>query len=313
MISVVMSTYKEPIEYIEQSINSILNQTYRDIEFVIIVDNPDNAEHIEYIQNRMSGDSRIKLSINEKNCGLTESLNRAIALARGTFIARMDADDIAEVDRLECQLAYLIENNLDLVGCNMRDMDENGNIIQGAITRYPTLDGIIKNYLKTNSAVPHPTWLVRKSVYLESGFYCDFPACEDYEFLTRIAIDGKRLGNVCAPKLRYRINSAGISCSKRVSQKTSLYYVRKNYLLQKKSNLVDFQKFLLSEEGKRKQERLRRYYEQSDKLKSFRRSKKKLAFIILGVWTFINLKEGRTVIANLLRERILQLRNRKHY
>lgn len=61
-----MSTYKEPIEYIEQSINSILNQTYRDIEFVIIVDNPDNAEHIEYIQNRMSGDSRIKLSINEK-------------------------------------------------------------------------------------------------------------------------------------------------------------------------------------------------------------------------------------------------------
>ena len=97
MISVVMSTYKEPIEYIEQSINSILNQTYRDIEFVIIVDNPDNAEHIEYIQNRMSGDSRIKLSINEKNCGLTESLNRAIALARGTFIARMDADDIAEI------------------------------------------------------------------------------------------------------------------------------------------------------------------------------------------------------------------------
>lgn len=308
-----MSTYKEPIEYIEQSINSILNQTYRDLEFVIVVDNPDNTEHIEYIQNRMLGDSRIKLSVNEKNCGLTESLNRAIALTKGAFIARMDADDIAETDRLECQLAYLIENDLDLVGCNMRDMDENGNIIHGAVTHYPTLDSVIKNYLKTNSAIPHPTWLVRKNVYVESGFYCDFPACEDYEFLTRIAIDGKRLGNVCEPKLRYRINSAGISCRKRVLQKTSLYYVRKNYLVQKNSNIVDFQDFLLSEEGKRKQEDLRQYYEQSDKLKSFRRKRKRLAFIVLGFWMFVNLKEGRAVIVNLLKERILQLRSRKHY
>lgn len=308
-----MSTYKEPIDYIEQSINSILNQTYKDIEFVIIVDNPENVAHIKHIQEKMRKDSRIRLSINEKNCGLTESLNRAIALAKGNFIARMDADDIAESDRLECQLAYLMTNDLDLVGCNIRDIDENGNIIHKEGTHYPTLDNVIKLYLKTNSAIPHPTWLVRKNVYVDSGMYYDFPACEDYEFLTRIAIDGKRLGNVCEPKLRYRINSTGISCSKKVFQKTSLYYIRKNYIVRRKSNLAEFQKFLSSKAGKRKQERLLLYYEQSNKLKSLFREKQWLTFVALGIKIFISSEEGRLVVLGLLRERILRLRSRKRY
>ena len=308
-----MSTYKEPLNYIDQSINSILNQTYKDFEFVIVVDNPENKEHIKYIQDRMRNDTRIRLSINERNLGLTKSLNKAITLTKGEFIARMDADDIAELDRLECQLAYLTANNLDLVGCNIRDIDENGDFIYESGTHYPTNDAIIKKYLRINSAIPHPTWLVRKSVYVESGLYCDFPACEDYEFLTRIAIDGKQLGNVFEPKLRYRINNTGISCSKKVSQKTSFYYVRKNYINQRKSSLADFYDFLSGVAGQKKQEGLRRYYEASGKLKLLLKERRRFSFVFLGVKTFICSEEGRQVILDFLKGEILRLRSGKKY
>ena len=76
MISVVMSTYREPIKYIKESVNSILHQTYKDIEFIIIVDDPDNFELIQYLKNISHSDERIKLYINEKNIGLTASLNK---------------------------------------------------------------------------------------------------------------------------------------------------------------------------------------------------------------------------------------------
>lgn len=307
-----MSTYKEPLEYIQLSLESILGQTYIELEFVIIVDAPDNEELISYLKERALGDSRIKISINEKNCGLTESLNRAIRLASGEYIARMDADDISEPERLESQLNYLIKYGLDLVGCNIRDIDEMGNIINPNGTDYPTTDGAIKEYLKTNSAIPHPTWFCKRTVY-EEFQYIDFPSCEDYEFLTRIALNGLKLGNVKEPMLRYRINSKGISASKKVQQKTSQYFVRRNYNAGRISGLVEFINFVNSREGKKKQSSLTQYYEQSAKLKEYWVNGNNLRFILSGLKTVASKKEARNVIFCIYKEKRLKKKYGNNY
>lgn len=302
-----MSTYREPDRYVEQAVDSILNQTYKDIELIITVDDPDNTKVIEFLQSKKQIDRRIVLQINEKNRGIVESLNRGISVAKGEYIARMDADDISEPDRLEKELDYLISNNLDLVGCNVRNIDEDGNIINMKGTHYPTSDKMIKKYLKRENAVPHPTWLIKKSIFENTHLYRDFRACEDYEFLTRIALDGRKLGNIREPKLRYRINLKGISSSKKILQKTGLYYIRRNYILKKKSDVFEFYAFLEGDKGKRKAKRLEKYYRQSAILKQRLYEKKWGSFLLIGIHTFFKFQEARQAVIGGLTERILRL------
>lgn len=306
MISVIMSTYREPLKYVRESAASILNQTYQDIEFIIIVDDPNHEELIVYLKDLENADNRVKVVVNEVNCGLPESLNKAIKLSSGEYIARMDADDISEADRLEAELKFLQENNLDLVGCNIRNIDEDGHIINIRGTNYPVSDAAIKKYLKTNSAIPHPTWLVRRKVYIDSGMYQNFPAAQDYDFLTRIAIDNKKLGNLREPKFRYRINDSGISSKKKVLQKTIQHYIKQNYKKGKKSSLDNFYKFLNSKEGEKKKYGLKKYYEQSAKLKTLWKKRRYIEFLMLGTITFFFSDEGRGVVLNVIKEKFLE-------
>ena len=197
--------------------------------------------------------------------------------------------------------------------CAVKDIDENGKILNPIGTHYPTSDKVIKKFLKTNSAIIHPTWLTRKSVYIEMGMYHDFPACEDYEFLTRIALAGYRLGNLKEAKQMYRINTKGISNTKKIMQKSSHYFVKHNYNAKRQSNLDEFYQFIESDAGKKKQKSLRNYYEDSAKLKEYYRARKWGMFLTAGIKTFIKSAEGRTVVISIFREKLLQLRYGKCY
>lgn len=106
-VSVIMSVYKEPVEWLHESIDSILNQTFTDFEFIIICDNPSYDEGIALLYAYKEKDHRIVLIENEKNLGLTKSLNKGITVAKGDFIARMDADDISLPERFEKQMSLL--------------------------------------------------------------------------------------------------------------------------------------------------------------------------------------------------------------
>ena len=110
MISVIMSVYNEKSIYVEKSIDSILNQTYNDLEMVIVLDSPDNETLLRILKEYTHKDARVKLLINDRNSGLAMSLNRAIEVAQGEYLARMDADDISKPERLERELEYLIKN-----------------------------------------------------------------------------------------------------------------------------------------------------------------------------------------------------------
>lgn len=227
-ISVIMPVYNESKEYVEHSLGSLLRQTYKNIEVVIIIDNPKNQKVIEYIAEQSLYDQRIRIIKNKKNIGLSKSLNRALKVVTGSYIARMDADDIAKEDRLYRQLSFLKENNLDLVGSNVLDIDENGELI-GTGTTYPTTSLKIYRYLRYGDCLPHPTWLGKRKVFETMEGYRDIVACEDYDFVLRGRLKGFRYGVIKEPLLYYRINTKGISQTNSMKQRLTSYLLQNAY------------------------------------------------------------------------------------
>lgn len=214
MISVLMSVYNEPVEFLRESVLSILNQNYKNIEFIIVIDNPQNKEARSFLEDVAKRDQRLILVKNKVNRGLTFSLNKAFNLSRGKYIARMDADDISQKDRLYKELNYLIRNSLDLVSSNTINFYKDSF----QQTNYPYKDSLIKFFLKYGNCMPHPTWLIKRDAFVRLNGYREVFACEDYDFLLRGALIGLKYGLIKEPLLKYRINNTGITRSNVILQ-----------------------------------------------------------------------------------------------
>lgn len=227
-VSVLMSTYKETESYLRQAIESILDQTFKDFEFIIILDNPDNKEHIAFINDYVCKDERIKFYINDKNMGLTNTLNRGLKLAEGKYICRMDADDISELYRMEHQKKYLEENDFDLIGGISQMIDEDGNTIY-SIKKVPTNFKKIKKCIKYNQVISHPTWFGKKEVFDKLNGYRNMPLCEDYDFTLRAILQGFKISNVNECVLKYRMTKDSISRSNLFEQYLFARYITKQY------------------------------------------------------------------------------------
>jgi len=212
LISVIMSIYNEKIEWLKESIDSILNQTYKNIEFIIIIDNPDYQEAIDLVAKYAKNDNRIKYFVNNQNKGLIYSLNRALKISSGKYIARMDADDISYLDRLQKQLEYLKSKNLDLIGSNINLFNENGIF-------YTTNKLITHNYLKKllyfgTIGIVHPTFFGKKEIFDKlKGYNYNALHTEDKEFLVRAICNGYRVGNIKDILLNCRYNNKSITKS----------------------------------------------------------------------------------------------------
>lgn len=204
-LTVLMSVYNGA-RYLEIAIKSILEQTFRDFDFLIIDDA--SVDETSSILARFSQqDSRIKIITNEENYGLAYSLNRGIEAATTTWIARMDADDIAIRDRLEKQMKYLAENpQTDILGGYALDINESGEIL--GERKVPTDHNNIVKFIWTNPLI-HPTVLFRRSAILKIGSYSDktrqrIP--EDYHLWFRACAAGLRFANLPEPLIYYRFS-----------------------------------------------------------------------------------------------------------
>lgn len=227
MISVIMSTYNEKSDYISCSIESILNQTEKEFEFIIVIDNPENRAAVETVRFYAEKDSRIKLLFNPTNLGLVTSLNRALDLADGEYIARMDADDIALPNRLENELKYLTETKCDIVGCRTEYIDEFGNSLGRQSLIVPENKTV--SALKVSSFLCHPSWLARIEVYNTLNGYRNIDSCEDYDFLVRAVNSNYRIAMTPEVLLNYRMNSSGISQTNSFKQFLAFYYISKHF------------------------------------------------------------------------------------
>lgn len=167
-ISVVMSVHNgEP--YLRKSIESILNQTYTDFEF-IIVDDGSNDGSLDTIEYFAAKDPRINLIVNQENRGLPYSLNKGIKESKGKYIARQDADDISVSTRLETQLRICeSDQNIKLVGTNCQIIDINGDYIYKINTS--KLVNYINELLNYRMIFPHGSAFFEKDNFWQLGGY----------------------------------------------------------------------------------------------------------------------------------------------
>lgn len=220
LVSVLMCCYREPENYLELAIESILNQTYENLELLLVVDDPQNRMARQIVRNYSSADNRIVPIFNEENVGLTSSLNKAIHYAKGEYFCRMDSDDISNKERIEDQLSYLLANRLDLVGSFLDVIGEDSEFLY-QVANIPTQSRSVERALRYNNCVPHPSWFGKAAVF--EGGYRQVPYAEDYDFLIRAVLNGFEVGNVPKNLVEYRMSPNSIS-------RSNMY---KQYLVQK--------------------------------------------------------------------------------
>jgi len=184
IVSVVMSVYNDE-KYVSLAIDSILNQSHKDFEFIIINDGSTDKT-LEILKEYEAKDSRIVL-IDQENKGLTKSLNIGIKKAKGKYIARMDSDDISHPQRLQKQIEFL-ETNHDyaLLGCNVIKIDENSNELEKNQTKYSYKD-IYKRF-KYGNCIAHGSVMINRELIAELLEYDEnFKYSQDYRLWTKIA------------------------------------------------------------------------------------------------------------------------------
>lgn len=228
MISVIMSVYNEKSIYVEKAIDSILNQTYSDLEIVIVLDLPDNETLLRILKEYTHKDARVKLLINDRNIGLAMSLNRAIEVAHGEYLARMDADDISKPERLERELEYLINYGLDVVSCVADKIDENGNV-WGEIKPFNNRPEVIKDLLEIQNVIIHPTVLMRTDIIKSVGGYRNFPSCQDYDLWLRLITNNYKIGIINENLFQFRKHRDSVTATRRYNQILNEKYIREMY------------------------------------------------------------------------------------
>lgn len=220
LVSVIMTNYNTPESFLREAIDSILNQTYDDFEFIIVDDasTDDSLSVIEFYT-----DDRIKILRNEQNIGLTKSLNRALSVCKGEFVARMDSDDISEPQRIEKQVQFL-RSNPDVIVCGtwakfIGDWQQahTNEYIRRTIPERDTFR--VYQLFSNNPNIVHPTAMFNRSLMLKYSIHYneEYIYAQDY----RMWISCSRYGEcsiVPEVLLRYRVHDRAISSSKKEIQ-----------------------------------------------------------------------------------------------
>jgi glycosyltransferase involved in cell wall biosynthesis len=203
LVSVIMSMYNTE-KYVRETIESILNQTFKDFEFIIIDDaSTDMSANIVQLYN----DPRIRFYQNENNIGIVANLNKLLDISQGMFIARQDSDDISCPERLQIQVDFLRNNtNIGICGTYARFIGTKKGVI-----RHCLCDKDIRAYMLFSCPFVHPSVMMRASLFEDGLRYNEafFPA-EDYNFWFIISKKTK-LANIPEILLNYRWHDMNIS------------------------------------------------------------------------------------------------------
>jgi glycosyltransferase involved in cell wall biosynthesis len=213
IISVLMPVYNGE-KYLSEAIKSILNQTFTDFEFLFI--NDGSTDQSKIIIDSFH-DPRIVYIENEQNNGLIYSLNLGISLAKGKYIARMDADDISLPKRLEKQVNYLEQHkDIGICGASAYRIDGNGNVL-GKMGRIRNPQ-VLQASLIFSSPFIHPLMMIRTELIADNMYDPRYKHVEDYELWTRLLIICKGI-NLNDYLLLYRWHDENISVVQNEIQK----------------------------------------------------------------------------------------------
>ena len=188
-ITVLMSVYNEE-EYLREAIDSILDQTFLNYEFLIINDGSTDSSRDIILS---YADPRITLIDNEENMGLSKSLNRGIKQVKSEFIARQDADDISHPMRLEYEYNFIRKGNYDAVFCRYNYLDKNGKQLSW-ISPFSTNENLIDVLIALKDPIAHGSVMMKKDSITGAGSYNErFLLSQDYELWLRLLSMGKQI------------------------------------------------------------------------------------------------------------------------
>lgn len=206
-VSVIMPT-RDCAPYVAEAVESILGQTFRDFEFIIIDDGSTDAT-VEIVSRYANVDERIRL-VKRPARGLVAALNEGLKLARTPLIARMDGDDVARADRLNKQYRRMLSaQDLVLLGGQANLVDARGRFKR--ILRVPVGSDAVAEALTRTCPFIHPSVMFRREVALAVGGYRElFRYAEDYDLWLRLSRVG-RLDNLDEPVLRFRQHGDSVS------------------------------------------------------------------------------------------------------
>lgn len=206
--SVLMSVYwKEKPEYLKMSIDSMLNQTLKPNQIVIVKDGPLTDELEKVIHDYSSSNPGLFTIVSlEKNVGLGKALNAGLEKCRNELVARMDSDDISVKDRCELQVQEFLKNEkLSIVGSIIDEFyDDPKNIVSSRIV--PLHHDEILKFSKRRNPFNHPSVMFKKSEVLKNGGYGGHRRNQDLDLFVRMLNNGAIAANIDKPLLLFRAN-----------------------------------------------------------------------------------------------------------
>ncbi len=214
-ISVVMPVYNAET-FVREAVESILAQTFTNFELIVINDGSTDGS-LMILEEMASRDPRVVL-LDRPNGGIVSALNAGIECARGQFIARMDADDVAMPERFALQYERMMtEPMLGVLGSFIRIIDKAGKVVR--ILDYPVTPKETALYLEYPSTVAHPAVMIRKEALMKVGGYrAVVNNAEDYDLWLRISEIGYSIANLPIPLLNYRMHGMNVSMIRREAQ-----------------------------------------------------------------------------------------------
>ena len=208
LVSVLMPAFNTEA-YLSAAVESILGQTLSDFEFIIVDDGSTDATW-NIAESYAIKDQRIRLARNESNQGMAYSLNRGLSLARGRFVARMDADDISIPRRLELQVAFLdLHPEVGVLGAAVQVVGPDGS--RKEIVRFPKDHGVLRWIQCFHTPLPHPTVMMRRQIVAKvAGYRSDYEPADDRDLWQRIS-SITRIANLDDVLLLYRKHRSSVS------------------------------------------------------------------------------------------------------
>jgi glycosyltransferase involved in cell wall biosynthesis len=203
--SVLMSVYKESVVQISTAIKSILNQTFSEFEFIIVLDDPANTEAKILLEKIKDQDSRVKLIFNKENIALGASLNKAIDQSVGEYLIRMDADDVSYPERIAEQVNFMNRNReLDLSFTQWEEFSglSNSEFNKKVQPVAKDFNNLKKNFF-VKSILLHPTMIARREVF-EKNKYLETTRPEDVPLFMKLIRENYQFGLLEKVLYRYK-------------------------------------------------------------------------------------------------------------
>ncbi len=207
LVSVIIPFYKKK-KYISETVSSVLEQTYENIEIIIVYDDLEKND-LNFLRKNFSNNSKIKIIINDRNLGAGLSRNKGIAVAKGRYVGFIDADDLWSREKISKQITFMKKNNFKMSHTSYKIINEEGEILNIRKSRY------FNNYknILTSCDIGLSSVLLKKELITDDIKFASLKTKEDFVLWLKILKSGFEIGALEEPLMSWRKTKGSLSSS----------------------------------------------------------------------------------------------------